>query len=173
MTGAGWGLLDCDVADPAATYDDLEAAVRGAHEYIGQKEAGLNSSFERVYTMTDYYDGPRGGIASFRGRPHVYESMFADARDAYSDVFELRPVDDETFRLALEDWEMWLRWEDAFARGATSIETHPALPVDRARHDELAPLLASRLAARSNLRSMHAPSFVRYLIRRTQGAAVG
>jgi hypothetical protein len=97
--------------------------------------------------MTDYYDGPRAGIADFRGTPHAYVSLFDDTNDDYTDRFELRAIDDETLALALEDWATWVRWEDAFHTGLTDLTTHPALPADRARHDELAPLLASRLAA--------------------------
>lgn len=43
------------------------------------------AEFERVHTMEDYYDGPRRGIANFRGAPHLYESE----RDSggYSEVF--------------------------------------------------------------------------------------
>jgi hypothetical protein len=40
--------------------------------------AGDGGAFERVHTMTDYYDGPRGGIADFRGTPHLYESEWRD-----------------------------------------------------------------------------------------------
>lgn len=29
---------------------------------------------ERVYSVTDYYGGIRGGIADYPGRPHYYES---------------------------------------------------------------------------------------------------
>lgn len=101
-------------------------------------------AFERVYTMTDYWDGPRRGIADFQGQPHLYESKFLD--EDYDDVFDLCPVDHETLALALEDWAIWLRWESAFHEGRTTTATHPALPDDRARHDELAPLLAARLA---------------------------
>jgi hypothetical protein len=103
--------------------------------------------FERVYTMTDYYDGPRGGIADLDGRPHLYSSPFEFWKDEYEDLYELRPVDGDTLALALEDWEIWLRWEEAFHAGRTAPDAHPALPADRARHDELAPLLAARLAA--------------------------
>ena len=39
-------------------------------------DANDNISFERVYTMTDDYDGPRRGIASFRGKPHAYTCPF-------------------------------------------------------------------------------------------------
>jgi hypothetical protein len=105
--------------------------------------------FERVYTMTDYYDGPRGGIASFNGKPHAYASLFDTSEEDYSDTFELRPVDDETLRLALEDWEIWIRWQDAYRAGLVSIESHPALPTDRERHDEITPILVARLEALS------------------------
>jgi hypothetical protein len=99
-------------------------------------------SFERVYTMTEYYDGPRGGIASFRGEPHVYTSVDPHGGDLY----ELRAIDEDTLRLALEDWEIWLRWEDAFEAGHTTIETHPALPNERARHDAIQVVLDGRFA---------------------------
>ena len=62
-------------------------------------------------------------------------------------MYELRPVDDETLRLALEDWEIWLRWESAFQAGIVAHTPHPALPDDRARHNLIAPELAARLAA--------------------------
>lgn len=102
--------------------------------------------FERVYTMTDYYDGPRRGIADFDGRPHFYESLFEHAKDDYAGVYELRAVDEEIFKLALEAWDIWLRWDDAFHAGRTSIDTHPALPDDRARNDEITEVLDVRLA---------------------------
>ena len=128
----------------------MEAIFLSSRPLYSGREANRRSQmteFERVYTMTDYYDGPRGGIASVNGRPHVYTSIFDSSEDEYSDVFELRLVDDTTLQLALEDWEIWLRWEDAHRAGVASLETHPALPADRLRHDEIAPILAARLAA--------------------------
>ncbi len=101
--------------------------------------------FERVHTMTDYYDGPRGGIADFEGQPHLYESIFNDDADDYTDIFRLSPVSQDLFRLALEDWQNWLRWETAFHNGRTTRDTHPALPADRRRHDELDAILKDRL----------------------------
>jgi hypothetical protein len=38
MNGA-WNLYEPGLLDPAETYDSLESAVRGAHEYVGRKEA--------------------------------------------------------------------------------------------------------------------------------------
>ena len=105
----------------------------------------METEYEIVHTMTDYWDGPRGGIAQFQGRPHVYESVFDYATDDRSDIFLLQLIDGETFELALEDWAIWKRWEAAYAAGLTTTETHPALPADRPRHEELQAILSERL----------------------------
>ena len=103
---------------------------------------------ERVYTVTGYYDGPREGIATFCGRVYAYRCPFDSRKDEFADLYELHAIDEETLALALEDWAIWLRWRRAFDAGLTSLDTHPALPDDHARHTELAPLLAERLSIR-------------------------
>jgi len=96
--------------------------------------------------MADYWDGPRKGIANFRGKPHLYESQFDESEENnWRETFLLTPVDPGTFELALEDWSIWRRWETAFHSGQASTDTHPALPQDRARHAEIAPVLDRRL----------------------------
>ena len=101
--------------------------------------------FETVHTVTDYWDGPRRGIADYCGMPHLYESTFDEAADTYSDTFHLSPVSESLFQLALEDWEIWLRWEAAFHRGEAGRDSHPALPPDRRRHQEIQLLLKPAL----------------------------
>lgn len=98
-----------------------------------------------VHTITDYYDGPRGGIADFRGKPHIYKSVWDDSEKGNGDDFLLQPIDEETFRLAMEDWDIWTRWERAFHSGQTTIESHPALPADRQRHEQITTILTTRL----------------------------
>jgi len=110
---------------------------------MGEKKIG--EVFEKVHTVTDWYDGPRGGIAEFHGLPHLYQSLFDATKDDWSDTLLLTPVDEETFRLALEDWAIWKRWEQAFYEGRATQETHPALPEDRQRHEEIKVLLESKL----------------------------
>ncbi len=100
---------------------------------------------EIVHTVTDYYDGPRGGVVDFRGRPHAYKSLWDDTKEEWSDTLLLRPIDDETLRFAIEDWDIWERWRHSFDAGQTTIETHPALPADRQRHEQLAAILEPRL----------------------------
>ncbi len=33
----------------------------------------LKLNYEQVFTVLDYYDGPRSGIANYNGAPHFYE----------------------------------------------------------------------------------------------------
>ena len=103
--------------------------------------------FEPVFTVTEYYDGPREGIANFAGEPHLFRSQFADLKNDGPDVFTMSPVDADTFRLALEDWAIWKRWEAAFKAGAVDQSTHPALPEERERHTRIEQELEGRLAS--------------------------
>jgi hypothetical protein len=101
--------------------------------------------YEIVHTVTDYYDGPRGGIANYRGTPHFYECVFSEAKGNYSELFRLSPIDSETFELALEHWEIWKKWEAAFHSGQTPQSTHPCLPAEAERHNDLEQALRGRL----------------------------
>jgi hypothetical protein len=67
-------------------------------------------------------------------------------------AFMLTPVPSDVLLLALEDWAIWRRWETAFHEGRATQETHPALPEDRLRHDEIKPILASRLVTNVHAR---------------------
>jgi len=106
----------------------------------------LKPGFEAVFTITDYHDGPRKGIANYHGQPHFYECIFDDAKDDYSELFWLTPLDAKTFQLAMEDWDIWRRWESAFHSGKTDRSTHPALPNEADRHSELKRILDGYLA---------------------------
>lgn len=53
--------------------------------------------YEPVLEVTDYFDGPRAGIAHFRGAPHRFQSRLLDATEYRGDfesvdIFELSPV---------------------------------------------------------------------------------
>lgn len=104
-----------------------------------------NAGYENVYTVFDYWDGPRRGLADYGGKPHLYQCVFDEAADDWSDVFLLRAVDAHVFEMAMEGWQIWLRWRRAFHEGQTTMETHPALPQDRQRHQELKAVLDKKL----------------------------
>ena len=64
-------------------------------------------AFERVFTVDDYYDGARSGIAAYQGQPHHYLCEWDESRGDYSDTFRLTPIDEETFSLAsVEQWSI-------------------------------------------------------------------
>ena len=102
-------------------------------------------AWDRVHTVNDYYDGPRLGIADVDGVPHIYEAEFDHSSDDYGDTYFVSPVDEELLALALEDWEIWFRWDSALKRGDVSVESHPALPQDRKRHEALKIAIGDRL----------------------------
>jgi len=110
----------------------------------------LKLGYERVFTVTDYFDGPRQGIANFQGQPHFYECIFDEVVDEYSDSYQLTPINGAIFDLAKEDWAIWQRWELAFHTGKATIESHPALPQDRARHEEIRTIVDPALKTDGN-----------------------
>ena len=107
--------------------------------------AELQPGYEEVFTVMDYYDGPREGVANFRDQPHFYDCIFDEGNDEYSDLYHLTPLSQRIFELAKEDWAIWKKWESAFHSGKASVESHPALPQDRARHREIRAILDSSL----------------------------
>src|ERR1700720_1400208 len=98
--------------------------------------ATSNPDYETVFTVQDYHDGPRSGVANFHGLPHVYTCVFDNKNDEYSDLYVLTPIHQEAFKAALENWEIFLRWRAAFDGGKVSRETYPALPQDKTRYEE-------------------------------------
>ena len=102
---------------------------------------------DRVYTINDYFDGPRLGIADVDGVPHIYEAEFDHSSDEYGDTYFASPVDGNLLALVLEDWEIWLRWQSAYQAAKASIEAPPALPQDHERHQALTTAIGGRLRA--------------------------
>ena len=100
---------------------------------------------ERVYTIFNYYDGPREGIADFQGKPHFYKCQFNEADDNWTDRFWLMEIDQALFELAREEYEIFLRWRAEFDRGAVKLDSHPALLADRSRFAELKAAIGNRL----------------------------
>jgi len=100
---------------------------------------------EPVYMVRSYHDAPRTGIADYKGRPHWYESRFDHAKQQYDDIYQLRPVDAETFQLSLEARDIFLRWERAFRDGLTTIDTHPSLPPEHGRWDVINNIILDRV----------------------------
>ena len=73
---------------------------------------------ETVYAVEDYYDGPESGFADFRDYPHRFEvTKEWINRDRTIRRFRLNPVGTELLRLALEQQQLWSRWNDSYRKG--------------------------------------------------------
>ena len=102
---------------------------------------------DRVLAVWDLYDGPRTGIAEYRGNPHYFFCGWDPAADDYSNIFDLSPIDEPTLKLALEQWTIWRSWESDYHAGRVAQDTHPGFGGINLRYDELDLLLKAAVAA--------------------------
>lgn len=93
------------------------------------------SLWEHVFFVTGVYDGPRSGVALFRGRPHVFESDPSPGVVWDTDFFLLTEITPELLALAVEWYDLWERW---IAKAPRAADPGP-------RHAELEHLLGDRL----------------------------
>ncbi|WP_400193756.1 hypothetical protein [Hymenobacter sp. B81] len=91
---------------------------------------------DKVYSF-DWYDGVRGGVATYNGQPCYFESQCVDIYSQGVDWFKLSPISEEVFKQEIEQWALWRKYEAAFHAGQIGIEQHPFLPEDRERGEEL------------------------------------
>jgi hypothetical protein len=103
--------------------------------------------YEQVFTVYDYHDGPRSGVADFHEIPHFYECVFDEKRDDYSEEYVLIPIRPDIFKLAMENWEIFLRWRRAFDSGQVTLSEHPALDCDKDRYVQTRQTIDQALAA--------------------------
>jgi hypothetical protein len=108
-------------------------------------------TYERVHTVWNYHDGPREGLADYGGKPHWYRCEWNEATDDWAETFELTPVDAQTFRWAMEQWEIWRTWERAFHSGQASKESHPGFRNKNQRFDALGKLIDLRMLSMNPL----------------------
>lgn len=109
--------------------------------------------YESVLSVSEYYDGPKEGIARYCGKPYFYKCVWDDVQDGYSSKFILSPLDGKEVHIAEEYWQMWLRWRVAYKQGFVSLESGPVLSQDRRRYEELKPDL-DRIFAVNNDKSI-------------------
>jgi hypothetical protein len=108
-----------------------------------------DSPFETVYTVDDWYDGPRLGFAQYKGAPHHYRSLYLDYDDwdADEDRFELVLVSGEMLAAGIEADVIFRRWDAVRQNSATSSNVDVpesefgALPEDRQRYVALRALI--------------------------------
>ncbi len=104
-------------------------------------------NWEKVYTVNEFYDCPRLGIADFNDVPHIYEAILNKPEDADENRLYLMNVESDLMELVLEAWDIWIKWKDAYDKGKVTLGSQQALPADQTRHKELKRLIGDRLTA--------------------------
>jgi hypothetical protein len=107
---------------------------------------------EAVHTVDDWYDGPRGGAADYRGEPYWYRSVYLDTEtwDPDEDRFELTPLTAEALGWIRELAAIFQRWDAQRQAGHVTWdgdeETFGAFADERDRARELNRLIEDYLA---------------------------
>lgn len=96
---------------------------------------------ERVYVENEWYGGPRSGIADIKGFPHRFKSYFDETEDEYQETFAVWPVEENTLRLEVEQWCIFVEWNVRSEAGELNSQTHPGIGGLDPRWDELERLL--------------------------------
>jgi len=74
-----------------------------------------------VWTVNDYWDGCTMGLADFENNHCIYERIFDEKADEWSDNYYLTPISQTDFSVVMQDWERWKMWRLEFDGGEKSI----------------------------------------------------
>lgn len=74
---------------------------------------------DEVLTLNDWWDGPRLGLATFNNERCIFERIFSEIDDEYTDLYYLTPIEKSEADMILEDWNLWCEMMDL----DTSVET--------------------------------------------------
>lgn len=102
---------------------------------------------EHVFVESEWYDGPRAGIASVNGQPHRFVSQWDEEEDEYLGTFLVWPVDAEELALEREQWCIFVAWNALYEAGEVDTASHPGHSGTNKRWDEIALQLSGRREA--------------------------
>ena len=69
----------------------------------------LPDNIDKVLTINDWWDGPRLGLATFNKEICIFECIFSETEDDYTDLYHLTPIEEKEANLILLDWNMWCK----------------------------------------------------------------
>jgi hypothetical protein len=114
----------------------------------------MGEPIETVYTVHDWYDGPRSGAADYQGTPYWYRSIYLDNAEYNRDEdrFELTPLVRDALEWDLERDSIFSRWDAARKSGVLmwkdgDEEGFGALPEEMGRYRDLNRKIKDYLAA--------------------------
>lgn len=62
---------------------------------------------EKIITINNWWDGALSGLAYYNNMVCIYERIFDDTVDEWSNEYFLTPIDPEAEKRILDDWELW------------------------------------------------------------------
>ncbi|WP_379158974.1 hypothetical protein [Paenibacillus sp. sgz5001063] len=86
--------------------------------------------------MNDWWDGPKTGVADYKGAPHIFNKNFNESLDDYDEYYLLTPITQEQCQLIIEGYEIWKRYRDASSE-QQSPSIYGALPGEHERYVEI------------------------------------
>jgi len=61
-----------------------------------------------VWTINDWFDGPKIGVAEFDNLKCIYERIFDENTDEYTNNYYLTPITEKQFVMVMKDWDIWI-----------------------------------------------------------------
>jgi len=81
--------------------------------YTGNKKVKSwelqGADMEKIITIFDWWDGPLCGLTTFQESVCIYERIFDEDKDDWSDEYYLTPIDENSADLLLKDWNIWCK----------------------------------------------------------------
>ena len=62
---------------------------------------------EKVITINNWWDGPLIGLAYYNGVVCIYERIFDEIKDDWSDEYYLTPINSDLQNEILNEWQEW------------------------------------------------------------------
>ena len=115
------------------------------------EEQLIADGFERVYAESEWYDGPRVGLADVKGKPHYFQNDAYDHADE-ADEYQVWPAGKATVELEREQWAIFARWNERREASEVGSESHPGRGGIDPRYDELELLLTPHRQAPDDAR---------------------
>ena len=95
-----------------------------------------------VLVENEYYDGPRVGITLLEGVPYRFVADFEDDL-GYKDTFSLFKISNHELDLEIEQWKIFIDWNNRYESGQVSSHIHPGHGGISSRWDEIELMLKS------------------------------
>ncbi len=98
---------------------------------------GHSKSTERVYAVSDFFDGIRSGVADYLGVPHFFEREYSEELQDFLPTFLLTRISTEVLAAVMESHVIFRAWEQRFHRGEVADASHPGIPGNDEKFSEL------------------------------------